>query len=112
MYPGTLKRFLIAGRDGTAEILEDELTEYEFKESLPEDEAVRERFAGPTTSGGGASDPMAIDYSNHTRNIADFLEAMDCGEEPSLDGRQARKAVAIIEAMYDSAQCGRPVDVK
>lgn len=112
MYPGTLKRFLIAGRNGTAEILEDELTEYEFKESLPEDEAVRERFAGTTTSGGGASDPMAIDYSNHTRNIADFLEAVDCGEEPSLDGRQARKAVAIIEAMYDSAQCGRPVDVK
>src|SRR5690606_4043424 len=31
MYPGSLKRIQIAGRDGTAELLEDELITWQFR---------------------------------------------------------------------------------
>jgi len=111
MYPGTLKRFQVGGRDGTAEILEDELTQFSFREAHDDDDALRQRFAAKTTTGGGAADPMAIDYANHTRNIAEALDAIDAGRPPALDGREARKAVAVIEAMYRSAAEVRVVDV-
>ncbi|MCC7192139.1 MAG: Gfo/Idh/MocA family oxidoreductase [Phycisphaeraceae bacterium] len=111
MYPGSLKRLQIAGRDGTAEILEDELITFKFRQEQTEDAAIREKFAAKTKSGGGASDPMAIDYSGHTRNIRDFLEAVEKSRTPSIDGREGRKAVAIIEAIYESARTGKTIQV-
>ena len=33
------------------------------------------------------------------------------GEEPAISGREARKAVAIILAIYESARRGAPVEV-
>ena len=112
MYPGSLKRIQVAGRDGTAEVLEDELITWQFRESLDEDESIRKRFGAKTATGGGAADPMAIDYSHHTRNIADFLDALDQGRSFLLDGPEARKAVVIIEAIYESARIGQVVTLR
>jgi predicted dehydrogenase len=112
MWPGSLKRLQISGRDGTAEVLEDELVTWKFREELPGDDAIRDKFAAKTSTGGGASDPMAIGYDNHTRNIADFLNAIDEKRTPTIDGKEARKAIAIIEAIYESAASGKAVDVK
>jgi len=109
MYPGTLKRFQIGGRDGTAEILEDELTCFKFRNEQDSDNTTRDQFGAKTTSGGGASDPMAIDYSNHTRNITAILGAIDGKAELELDGAESRKAVQVIEALYESAKTGRAV---
>lgn len=107
MFPGSLRRFQIAGRDGTAEVLEDQLLTWQFRSAHDEDEATRQRFAGETTTGGGAADPMAIDYTGHTRNIDAFVNWIDRDETFMLDGTEARKAVAIIEAAYKSAETGR-----
>lgn len=111
MYPGSLKRIQIAGRDGTAELLEDELITWQFRHATDEDNAIRQRFARSTQTSGGASDPMAIDYSNHTRNIKAFLDALDGTAPLMIDGPEARKAVAIIEALYQSAATGQCVEV-
>ena len=111
MYPGTLKRIQIAGRDGTAEILEDQLVAYQFRNEAPTDPQIRAQYAGKTKGGGGASDPMAIDYSSHTRNIEAYLNAIDTGSPTHISGRESRKAVAIIEAIYQSARQGRIVDL-
>jgi predicted dehydrogenase len=111
MYPGSLKRLQVAGRDGTAEIEEDELVTWRFREEREADEAVREEF-GETESGGGAADPMSIDYANHRRNIAAFLDARREDEPYMLDASEARKAVAIIGAIYESAERGEPVRVE
>lgn len=111
MFPGSLKRIQISGRDGTAEVLEDELITFKFRAELPADAATREQFAAKTKTGGGASDPMAIDHSGHTRNLLAFLEAVDRQTSPAIDGIEARKAVAIIEAIYESARSGKAVRV-
>ena len=110
MYPGSDRRIVIAGRDGTAEVVEEQLTVFSFRNEQPEDQATLARFAGKTAAT-GASDPLAIGYVGHKRNIAAFLDALDAGETPSIDGVQARKAVAIIEAVYRSAAAGVPVKV-
>jgi UDP-N-acetyl-2-amino-2-deoxyglucuronate dehydrogenase len=106
MWPGSMLRIQVAGRDGTAEILNDELTTYQFRNATPADDATREKFSAKSKTAGGASDPLAIDYTNHTRNIAAFIDALDKGSQPDIDGVQAKKAVAIIQAIYKSAKEG------
>jgi predicted dehydrogenase len=112
MYPGTLRRVQIGGRDGLAETLEDELVTWQFREPTDEDDRIRSEFGKQSETSGGASDPMAIDYVNHRRNIAAFLDAVGGSDEFMLDGGEARKAVAILEAIYASAQSGKPERVK
>jgi predicted dehydrogenase len=72
---------------------------------------IRERCGGSSGTSGGAADPMAINYSCHTRNFESFLDAVRAGRTPELDGREGRKAVAIIEACYRSARTGRVAKV-
>jgi predicted dehydrogenase len=107
LYPGQLRRFLFGGRDGTAEILEEQLVTWQFRGAASDDDATRARFGGTSSTSGGAADPMAINYSCHTRNFESFLEALRTGGVPALDGAEGRKAVAIIEACYKSARTGR-----
>ena len=76
----------------------------------PNDEQVL-RECGTVVPVAGASDPGAIPAENHRRNFADFLRALDAGAEPELSGREARKAVEIVLAVYRSAQTGQPVDL-
>ncbi len=112
LYPGSLRRTLVGGRDGTAEILEEQLVSWRFRTEGADDAAIRERFGGASGTSGGAADPMAIDYACHTRNIEAFLEAVRAGRRPELDGREGRKAVAIVDACYRSARSGRAAKVQ
>ncbi len=111
MYPGNLKRVQIAGAGGTAEVLEDELVTWTFAAEEAEDDQRRTRFGRATSTGGGAGDPMAIDYANHTRNIRSFLDALEKGQEPVINALEGRKAVAIIQGIYESAKTGRAVKI-
>jgi UDP-N-acetyl-2-amino-2-deoxyglucuronate dehydrogenase len=111
MYPGALKRLQVAGRDGTAEIEEDELVTWQFRNERAYDDDTRQRFT-TTEGGGGAANPTNIDYANHRRNIEDFLDSLDSDDPYLLDGTEARKAIAVIEAAYESAATGRPVTLK
>jgi predicted dehydrogenase len=111
MYPGHRRRYQIAGRDGSAEVVEDELVYFEFRDKRGNDEELRQRFGKPTKHAGGSSDPMAIDYIPHKRNIEDFLAALESSREPLLTGTESLKAVQIIEACYESAKRNEAVGV-
>jgi predicted dehydrogenase len=112
LFPGSLRRLLVGGRDGTAEILEEQLVSWRFRAEAADDASIRDRLGGTSTTSGGAADPMAINYSGHTRNFEDFLAAVREGRRPPLDGLEGRKAVAIVEACYKSARTGRPARVE
>lgn len=112
LYPGSLRRLLVGGRDGTAEILEEQLVTWHFRTAASDDDATRERLGGTSGTSGGAADPMAINDSCHTRNFEDFLAAVREGRRPPLDGLEGRKAVAIVEACYKSARTGRMARVE
>lgn len=110
MWPGGAMRFHVGGRDGSIEIQEQELVTWRFREETSADADTLNRF-GKQSGTGGAADPMAIDYSNHTRNLQDFLTALDEGRPSSIDAAEAWKALAVITAIYDSAASGKPVKV-
>ena len=109
MFPGQMRRILVGGRDGTAEIVEEQLVDWRFRTTSPMDDGIRSRFGEASATSGGASDPMAINYACHTRNFAAFVASLRAGTRPVLDGQEGRKAVAIVAACYKSARIGRQV---
>jgi predicted dehydrogenase len=112
LFPGSLRRLLVGGRDGTAEVLEEQLVTWRFRSESTDDTATREQLGGSSGTSGGAADPMAINDACHTRNFEAFLAAVREGRQPSLDGLEGRKAVAIVEACYKSARTGRAATVE
>lgn len=107
-WPGQLKRFEITGDKGTAIYLEDSFTVWQFADERPEDEQIRKQF-GHTDSAGGAADPGAINFENHARNFAAFLEALESRQQFALDGAEARKAVELVLAIYQSSKENKPI---
>ena len=53
----------------------------------------------------------AIGFHGHQLQFEDMVHALDEDREPLVDGREARKAVEIILAIYRSAREGRMVDL-
>ena len=111
-YPGFLKRVEICGTDGSAILEEESIKAWNFREERPGDEEIRQRFAAKTSSGGGASDPMGISANGHIAQLENVVDALNEGREPFITGREAEKAVALIEAIYRSAdEGGRVVEL-
>jgi UDP-N-acetyl-2-amino-2-deoxyglucuronate dehydrogenase len=106
-FPGLRLRIEIAGERGTAILEDDRILKWEFTESLPGDDLIR--LGGSSSIGGGASDPKAIGVEGHRLLVADLADAIRTGRPPLIDSREARNAVAIIEAIYLSARTGSAV---
>jgi predicted dehydrogenase len=58
-----------------------------------------------------ASSPIVADASAHQRIVEDFIRAMATKTPPCCDGRDGRKSVALIEAIYASSRTGAPVQL-
>jgi UDP-N-acetyl-2-amino-2-deoxyglucuronate dehydrogenase len=106
-YPGLLKRTEIHGDRGSARVEQDDVTLWSFLDERPEDAAML--APGGTTTTGGAGDPRAISHAGHRDQLADFLRAIEAGTPARVDGREGRKAVEIIRAIYRSAREGGAV---
>lgn len=109
-YPGSLKKTEIHGTEGTVVVEEDSILTWEFKKKRKSDEKVRTDFA-KTASGGGASDPSAISFAGHQRQLQDFIKAIKTGSKPLVDGEEGRKSVEIILAIYKAAWTGKRVEL-
>jgi len=107
-YPGQFKRFEITGTKGTVVYLEDSFTVWQFDEETEADEEIRKQF-GQTKSAGGVSDPGAISYENHRRNFKAFVDWLEGNGDFGISGKEARKAVEVVLAIYKSAKEGRLV---
>ena len=59
-----------------------------------------------SVAGLGANDPAAINFYQHQRNFEEVVAAIREGREPSTNAAEARKSVALIEAIYTSARNG------
>ena len=108
-FPGLLKRTEIHGDRGSARVEQDDITLWEFQEKVPSDNDVFAAMAGQSGFKAGASDPRGITHVGHRDQLADFLTAIDEGRAPLVDGREGRKSVEIIRAIYRSAETGAQV---
>jgi predicted dehydrogenase len=112
VHPGLPKTIAVHGDRGTAVIEQEDVLRWDFTPETDADREVKARFAQKVGASGGASDPAAISHVYHARQLADFLEAIQSGRRPAVDGREGRRAVEVILAVYRSAETGRPVELK
>lgn len=108
-FPGFLKRIEVSGSLGTAVIEEEDLKVWEFSRMTARDRRIAEELADQTESGGGAADPSAIDFSGHAHQFKDFMRAIRDNRAPAVCGREGRRSVEIILAIYESARTGKTV---
>ncbi|EDY81726.1 Oxidoreductase family, NAD-binding Rossmann fold protein [Verrucomicrobiia bacterium DG1235] len=105
-------RVELCGSTGSIFLSDNTLTAWDFETERPEDAQILATY-GPqaaATGGAGAADPTAIDYREHLRNFQDFLHALDTGAQPQVNAPESRRAIALIEAIYQSAKNnGTPV---
>ena len=108
--PGQFRRLEITGTNGTVIMVENSYTVWQFADKLEEDKEILQKF-GEIEGGGGVSDPGAIPFEPHARNIAAFLEALENERPFEIDGPEARKSVEIILAIYESAKTGKMINI-
>jgi predicted dehydrogenase len=107
-WPGWSRQIEICGENGSASMEDDDIARWDFRDAHPHDAAVRAAHARGAM-GSGASAPMAIRFEGHLRQMQDFVAAIRERRPPLIDGREARKAVVLVQAIYDSAASGRVV---
>lgn len=110
LWPGWQRRIELCGAHGSVALEDDRITRWEFRDSRPEDEEIR-TAKDSAALGSGASAPNAISFVGHQRQIQDLVDAIREGRRPAVDGHEGRKAVAIVRAMYESAERGTVVKV-
>ena len=110
IWPGHSARVEIHGTHGSAIIEDGELRFWKFMEEKPEDKNIQKQLDKESDLGSGAGDPLAsLHHEGHRRQIADFIDAIIEDRSPFIDGREARHAVELIEAVYQSAETGETV---
>jgi len=111
VYPGSPKTIAVHGDRGTAVIEQEDVLRWDFTPETDDDRALKQRFAHKVGASGGSSNPAAISHVYHARQLADFVAALESGRRPLVDGREGRRAVAVILAIYESAASGRVVEL-
>jgi UDP-N-acetyl-2-amino-2-deoxyglucuronate dehydrogenase len=107
LWPGWSRRHELCGEHGSIVLEDDRIARWEFREPRPEDDAIR--AAQSNALGSGASNPSAISPEGHRRQLQDFVDAIRENRPHAPDGREGRNAVALVCAIYESAERGVPV---
>jgi predicted dehydrogenase len=110
-WPGYDRRVSISGTLGTVVIEQARVARWDLRETEPLVGAAGGAGAAVAGSGAAASTHVVADASPHRRVFEDFVGALDTGRPPRVDGREGRRSVALIEAMYASSRSGQPVDL-
>lgn len=109
VYPGYPKRLEIHGAAGGAIVVDDNLTEWTGQGlSDEENQAIVDELTDAANTKTFA-DPMALGVERHRLQIEQFMQAVNDDAPLSVDGHEARKSVALIEAIYESSRSGEPV---
>ena len=109
-YPGESKRVELKGTTGSATLIDDKPTFWQFETEKEEDAAVR-ALADSAQIGGGASDPNAISVEGHRAQYGDFVGAILENRAPAVPGSDGRRAVELICAIYESSRENRLVSL-
>lgn len=97
-------RVQLSGTEGSVFLADEAFEIWDFMEDKPEDAEIQSKFMKGQEAGLGANDPKAINFYQHQRNFEEVVKAIAEGREPSTSSAEARKSVALIQAIYESAQ--------
>jgi UDP-N-acetyl-2-amino-2-deoxyglucuronate dehydrogenase len=64
---------------------------------------------GESQASAAVRGPLLSSFRMHQRNILDFLAAVEERRAPSVSGEDGRRAVRLIEGLYEASKSGGPV---
>lgn len=102
--PGFKRRLEISGERGTAILEGDSIATWSIEgEENPmlETEQLTD----------GSANPAAISFEGHRRQIEEMVAAIAANRPPLIDGREGRKSLELVEALYRSANEERIVTI-
>jgi len=108
LWPGWSRRIELGGEHGSVCLEDDHIVRWDFVPPAPGDEAIRAAKRDDAL-GSGAGAPGAISFEGHRRQLQDLVDALRDHRPPAIEGAEGRKAVALVNAIYASADSGRPV---
>jgi UDP-N-acetyl-2-amino-2-deoxyglucuronate dehydrogenase len=101
-YPGYPRRLEITGTHGTVILEHDRIIAADLR-NPPQD--VAGIAAGDSNQ--SASSAAVTDISGHKAILEDFLYAIANNTQPICSGREGRRSLALVEAIYSSARQSR-----
>lgn len=97
-------RVQLAGTEGSVFLADEAFEIWDFMNEKPEDAEIQSTLMKGAEAGVGANDPNAISFYQHQLNFEEVVAAIGEGREPSTSSSEARKAVELICAIYESAR--------
>jgi predicted dehydrogenase len=109
-YPGLDASLRIFGSKGSAVITDDELVFFHANVGDAPEIGMQAPIAENQVTDADTLQPEDRGLGlGHRRQLADFIDAVSTGRAPRVGTDEARTAVSVILAMYESASSGRPV---
>src|SRR5882757_18816 len=105
-YPGYPRRIEITGTEGTVILEHDRILAAHLR-SVPED--IGASIAVDENQ--SASSAVVSDFRGHQLLLEDFIRAIEQDIDPVCNGRQGRRSIALVEAIYRAARNGAAVSV-
>jgi len=99
--PGFPHRIEIYGTKGGIQIEGEAALRWELAD--PAGAAVEPPELGTAASAGAGGDPRGIAATGHIAIVRDFIEALRDGRAPHIDGREGRRSLAAVLAVYQAA---------
>lgn len=104
VYPGFPRRLEVNGEKGSIVVEEDSIVEWVVEGKTPPEHITLQRAENV-----GSSDPSNISIEGHIRQLADMTDAILKNRQPMIDVHEGRKAVEIIEAIYESSRTEKTI---
>lgn len=98
-YPGYPRRVEISGSEGTVVLEHDRIVGVDLRNVPAEGTKSAERDENPS-----GSSAVVSDFRGHQAVIEDFLFAIEKNTKPACDGREGRRSLALVEAIYRAAR--------
>jgi UDP-N-acetyl-2-amino-2-deoxyglucuronate dehydrogenase len=100
-YPGYPRRIEITGSEGTVILEQDRVVAVNLR-NVPAGISAEIAPDGNQS----ASSPVVTDFRGHQALFEDFIRAIERDGTPVCDGREGRRSIALIEAIYQAARDG------
>jgi len=97
-YPGYPRRVEITGSKGTIILEQDRIVAINLR--TPYQGPISSEVADQNPS---TSSPVVSDIRGHQSAIEDFILAIEKDMTPACDGREGRKSLALVEAIYKAS---------
>ena len=105
-YPGYPRRIELTGSEGTVILEHDRIIRADLRTPRPD-------LLGNASSDQNqqATSAAVSDVRGHQAMLEDFLRAIKTNSRPACDGKEGRRSLALIEAIYESARSGERTSV-